>query len=121
MFIVSTNKGDFSFQSADDVLSFAQTSAKENSEIWIRGEQSNPYMAVCINGEYAAINYFENDAGDMWLSYNIENQEEVTFIAAGEEWEPDVSAVISLNSAFSCMREFCATFEKPSCIQWQEL
>lgn len=42
-------------------------------------------------------------------------------MAAGEEWEPDVSAVIRLSSAFSCMREFCAMLEKPSCIQWQEL
>lgn len=121
MFIVGTNKGDFSFQSADDVLNFTQIVVKGNGEIWISGEQPNPCMAVCINGEYAAINYFENDTGDMWLSNNVENQEEVTFIVAGEEWEPDVSAVISLSSAFSCIREFCATLEKPSCIQWQEL
>ena len=49
------------------------------------------------------------------------NQEEVTFLAAGEEWEPDVSAVIHFNSALACIREFCTTFEQPSCIQWQEL
>ncbi len=55
MFLVSIDKGDFSFQTADDVLSFVQTAVQENSEIWIRGEQSNPYMAVCIIGEYAAI------------------------------------------------------------------
>lgn len=121
MIVVSTDKGDFSFQSADDVLKFIQTTAQENNEIWISGEQSYPCIAVCINGEHAAVNYFQNDAGDMWLSYNEENQEEVTFVAAGEEWEPDVNAVISLSSAFFCVREFCATYERPSCIQWQEL
>lgn len=121
MILVSTEKGDFSFPSADDVLKFVQTAAQESNEIWIRAEQPNPYMTVCINGEYAAINYFENDTGDMWLSYNDENQEEVTFMAAGEEWEPDVSAVISLSSAFSCIREFCMTLERPSCIEWQDL
>ena len=78
MITVSTDEGNHSFQSVDDVIKFLQTSAQENHE-------------------------------------------EVTFMAAGEEWEPDANAVISLNSAFSCIREFCATYERPSCIQWQEL
>jgi len=121
MIVVSTDNGDFSFQSADDVLKFVQTAAQENSEIWISGKLPYPCITVCINGAYAAVNYFQNDAGEMWLSYNEENQEEVTFMAAGEEWEPDVNAVISLSSAFSCVREFCATYERPTCIQWQEL
>ena len=121
MMVVSTDKGDFSFQSVDDVLKFIQTAAQENNEIWISGEQSYPCIAVCINGEYAAINYFQDNEGDMWLSYNEENQEEVTFVAGGEEWVPDVNAVISLSSVFSCVMEFCTTHERPSCIQWQEL
>lgn len=121
MIVVSTDNGDFYFQSADDVLKFVQTAAQKNNEIWISGEQAYPCIAVCINGEYAAINYFQNDVGDMWLSYNEENQEEVTFVAAGEEWKPDINAVISLSSAFSCVREFCVTYKRPSCIQWQEL
>ena len=104
-----------------DEKSIDMTSAQENIELWISGKQPYPCISVCISGEYAAINYFQNDAGDMWLSYNEENQEDVTFMAAGEEWEPDVNAVISINSAFSCIREFCATYERPCCIQWQEL
>ena len=32
MIVVSTSKGDFSFQSADEVLKFVQTAAQENSE-----------------------------------------------------------------------------------------
>lgn len=121
MIVVSTDTGDFSFQSVDDVLRFIQTSVQENIELWISGKQSYPCISVCINGEYAAIYYFQNDIGDMWLSYNEGNQEEVTFTVAGEEWTPDVNAIISLNSAFSCINEFCATYERPSCIQWQEL
>lgn len=121
MIVVSTDKGDFSFQSAEDVLKSIQTSAQKNIELWISGKQSYPCISVCINGEYAAINYFQNDTGDMWLSYNEENQKEVAFMAAGEKWEPDANAVIPLNRAFSCIREFCATYERPSCIQWQEL
>ena len=83
--IVSTNRGDFTLQSADDVLKFIRTSAQENNDIWISGEQPYPCIAICINGEYAAVNFFQNDAGEMWLSYNDKNQKEVTFIAAGDE------------------------------------
>ncbi|MCI8669449.1 MAG: hypothetical protein HFI34_08025 [Lachnospiraceae bacterium] len=119
--IISTNKGEFSFQSEDDVIKFIQTAPQENNDIWISGEQPYPCMAVCINGEYAAVNFFQNDEGDVWLSYNDRNQTEVTFIADGSEWSPDSNAVISLNDMFLCIREFLNTYEKPTCIQWQEL
>lgn len=121
MIVVSTNKGDFSFQSEYEVLKFIQATVQKNGEIWVSGKEAYPCMAVCINGKYAAVNYFQNDAGDMWLSYNEKNQEEVIFMAGGEEWEPDVHAIISIKSAFSCVREFCTTYERPSCIQWQEI
>ena len=119
--IISTNKGDFSFQSEDDAIKFIQAASQENNDIWISGEQPYPCMAVCINGEYAAVNFFQNDEGDMWLSYNDRNQTEVTFIAGGSEWCPDSNAVISLNDMFLCIREFLNTYEKPTCIRWQEL
>ena len=119
--IISTNRGDFTFQSTDDVIKFIRTTAQENNDIWISGEQPYPCMAVCINGEYAAVNFFLNDTGGIWLSYNDKNQIEVTFIAGGEEWKPDVDAIITLNDAISCIREFLDTYERPTCIQWQEL
>lgn len=119
--IISTNRGGFTFQSADNVIKFIQTVALENTDIWIRGEKQYPCVAVCINGEYAAIHFFQNDAGEMWLSYNDKNQKEVTFIAGGDEWRPNVNAIIALNDAFSCIREFLEIYERPTCIQWQEL
>ena len=57
--IISANRGDFTFQSADDVIKFIRITAQGNNDIWIRGEQQYPCMAVCINGEYAAINFFK--------------------------------------------------------------
>ena len=33
MIVVSTDNGDFYFQSADDVLKFVQTAAQKNNEI----------------------------------------------------------------------------------------
>ena len=118
---VSTYRGDYTFQSADDVINFIRTAAPENNDVWISGEQPYPCIAVCINGEYAAVNFFQNDTGEMWLSYNDKNQKEVTFMAGGDEWSPDIDAIIALNDAFSCIREFLDTLERPSCIQWQKL
>lgn len=65
--------------------------------------------------------FFQNDTGEMWLSYDRDNQEEVSFIVGGEEWKPDTDAIIRLNDAFLCIREFLDTCGMPSCIQWQEL
>ena len=84
---ISTYRGDYTFQSADDVINFIRTVASENK----------------------------------WLSYNDKNQKEDTFMAGGDEWSPDVDAIIALNDAFSCIREFLDTLERPSCIQWQKL
>jgi len=119
--IISTNRGDFTFQSTDDAIKFMRTATHENNDIWIGGEQPYPCMVVCINGEYAAVNFFHNDTGEMWLSYNDKNQQEVTFVAGGDEWKPDVDAIISLDDAISCVREFLDTYKRPNCIRWQEL
>lgn len=119
--IISTDRGDVTFQSTDDAMKFIQSAAQESSDIWVSGEQPYPCLAVCISGEYAAVNFFQNDAGEMWLSYNDKNQEEVTFFVDGGEWNPEVDAIISLNEAFLCIREFLDTYERPTCIQWQEL
>ncbi len=67
------------------------------------------------------MNYFENDNGNMWLSFNEDNSKKITFIAGGEEWTPDANAVISLDLAFSCIDEFLSKYKRPSCIGWQEL
>lgn len=119
---VSTDKGDFVFQSIDDVIKFVQTAAaQEKSDLWISGDDEYPCLAVCTSGPYAAVNFFQNDTGDIWLSYNDKNQNEITFIADGAEWRPAPDSVISLNDAFLCIREFLDTYKRPSCIQWQEL
>lgn len=102
-------------------MKFIQSAAQKSSDIWVSGEQPYPCLAVCVNGEYAAVNFFQNDAGEMWLSYNDKNQEEVTFFVDGGEWNPEVDAIISLNEAILCIREFLDTYERPTCIQWQEL
>ena len=55
------------------------------------------------------MNYFGNAEGEVWLSYNEDNRKEVTFSAGGDEWTPDISAVIRLEAMFSCIMEFLLT------------
>ncbi len=62
MIAVSTDKGNLSFQSVDDVLKFVQTSAQENIELWISGKQPYPCISVCISGEYAATDTKKQEA-----------------------------------------------------------
>lgn len=100
MIIISINTGNFDFVSIDSALEFVAKVANEKDDIWISGEEKYPCMAVCINGEYAAVNYFQNDTGEMWLSYSEDNHKEITFNAGGEEWTPDINAVIKLNDMF---------------------
>ena len=122
MIFVSIYQGTFEFRSVDDAMKFVQTAAKKKDTIWVTtGDEFYPCLAVCTNEPYAAVNFFQNDMGDMWLSYNENNQKEVAFLADGVEWCPSANAVVSLNDAILCIREFLSTYEKPSCIQWQEL
>ena len=39
--IVSTNKGDFTFQSPEDAIKFIRTAAQENNDIWLSYNDKN--------------------------------------------------------------------------------
>ena len=121
MIIISTNRGNFDFVSIDDALEFVSKVASEKDDIWVSKEEEYPCIAICVNGEYAVVNYFGNAEGEVWLSYNENNRKEVTFSAGGDEWTPDISAVIRLEAMFSCIIEFLLTCNRPSCIQWKKL
>jgi hypothetical protein len=101
MGIASTNKGDFIFRSV--AIKFVQTAVQEKSDLWVSEDDEYPCLAVCTNGQYATVNFYQNDTGDMWLSYNDKNQNEVIFIAGNMEWCPAADAVISLSDAFLCI------------------
>lgn len=63
MVTVSTYKGDYTFQSADDVIKFVQTAAKEKDSIWVSGDAKYPCLSVCTNEPYAAINFLKVKRG----------------------------------------------------------
>ncbi len=121
MGLVTLNKGDFPFERISEALSIISSKSEEKDEIWVNADTKNPCITVCTNGEFAAITYFENEDGDMWLSLNEDNQMEVVFIAGGEEWLPDPDVIISRTQAMDCVREFLETGKRPECIKWQNL
>ena len=45
----------------------------------------------------------------------------MTFIAGGEELQPYVNAIIGLDDAFLCIKEFLVTYERQTCSKLQEL
>ena len=119
MGFISNSKRNVDFQTAEQALDIIREALTNEKEIWINLDKENPCMAICINGEYAAINYFNDE--EMFLSYNKDNMVQVTFLAGGEEWMPDPDVVISINDMFSCVKEFIETRQRPTCIQWQDL
>ncbi|MDE6313367.1 MAG: hypothetical protein K2M46_07055 [Lachnospiraceae bacterium] len=115
--MINTSRGSFECKTVRETLAHLQS----GEEIWISGNEPYPCLAVVINDDFAAVHYFENEDGAMWLSFNEKNDKEVTFIAGGEQWTPEAEAVITLDKAALCIKEFGTTYQRPSCIQWQEL
>ena len=93
---ISLGKNNIEFHSVDQALDIIKNAMSNEKEIWISGNNVYPSMAICLNGEYAAITYFQSEDGAMWLSYNENNQEVITFVAGGEEWIPEPNAVIEI-------------------------
>ena len=118
---ISTNEGTFSFETEDDAIEIMQGLSQGMNEAWVYDESPYPCMAICLNGKRAAITFFQNEEGKMWLSYDPDNQEPVEFTAGGEEWKPASDVVISFEDMLHCVREFLRSGERPTCIQWQDL
>ncbi len=118
---ISLEKDNIEFHNVDQALKIVKNAMTNEKEIWISGVDEYPSMAICLNGEYAAITYFQSQDGTMWLSYNENNQKEIRFVAGGEAWIPEPNAVIGINDMLSCIQEFLNSFERPSCICWQDL
>ena len=122
MGLVTLTRGNFPFQNTEEALDIIKTNASEKDDIWVNADEKNPCIAVCTNGEYAAITFFENEDGDMWLSFNEDNQVEVVFfLPVGEEWLPGPDVVISKDQAMECITEFLETNKRPESIKRQAL
>lgn len=111
---ISTENAAFSTSDPDLI----ESTVRSSREIWISGESKYPCLTILTSGEKACVNYFGRQESDMWLSQSESTQSEV-FIAGGEQWQSPADAVISIDEALQCVREFCLTLTRPACIKWQ--
>lgn len=111
---ISTENAAFSTSDPDLI----ESTVRSSREIWISGESKYPCLTILTSGEKACVNYFDRQESDMWLSQSESTQSEV-FIAGGEQWQSPADAVISIDEALQCVREFCGTLTRPACIKWQ--
>lgn len=56
----------------------------------------------------------------MWQSIGY-GTEDIVFFCNGEKTELPADAVISLDEAIECARQFFEILNKPDCIEWREL
>lgn len=117
---VSTFDGTVTIDSISEIEQLIRRRAEIGmDEIWISGEEDLPALAILINRDAACVNYFGKENDDMWLSKSC-GSKEVMFLPGGVEWLAPADAVIDLESAAECMRQFCADLKIPSCIEWQD-
>ena len=111
---ISTENAAFSTSDPDLI----ESTVRSSRAIWISGKSKYPCLTILTSGEKACVNYFGRQESDMWLSQSESTQSEV-FIAGGEQWQSPADAVISIDEALQCVREFCGTLTRPACIKWQ--
>ena len=119
--LISYDKDDITIADTDEVISLIIDLAEKGmNEIWISEDNTSyPTLAVLVNGGFACLNYFGNDDGNMYMSRGTENVE-VTFNPGGTEWAAPANAVIPLETAIGCIRQFCKNYKLPDCIDWQD-
>lgn len=120
---ISTIQGDQICKTKAEIIEIMKKGAAlpKGDEIWISGdEEEYPCLNILVKGKYACVHYFE-DEGDVLQSCGGDLDEEVVFLAGGEEWAASEDAILSLEQAVKCMEEFLDTMECPECIEWDEL
>ena len=114
--------GDFECNSWEEIEEFIRkSSGNPYDDIWICEEDEEyPCLAMLINGEHVCVHWYD-DEGGIWQSVG-HGEKDVEFIANGnEKSEMPSDAVVSLEEALQCAKQFFVTQEQPDCIEWREL
>lgn len=113
--------GDFTCQAWEEIENLIiESSQHPFADIWLSGKTEYPCLAILVNGEYACVHYFLNDQGEMWQAVG-DGEKDVVFLSGGERSEMPADAVVSLERALECTKQFYETEERPDCIEWREL
>lgn len=89
-------------------------------DIWLNGDHDYPCLAILVNGNKTCIHYFLDSNGNMLQSIGYGNTD-VAFGTNGEKTIMPANAVISLDKAIECAKQFFDTGERPNCIEWRFL
>ena len=96
-----------------------QSAKNPFDDLWI-SRKEYPCLAISINGRNACIHYFLNDEGAMWQAVG-NSEEDTEFICHGEISVLPGDAVVSIEIALLCAKEFFESDKKPGCVEWREL
>lgn len=118
---IANNNGNFECHSWHELENLIKKSSLNPfDDIWLSGDTEYPCLAILINGKYACVHYFLNDEGDIWQSVGY-GDKDIAFFSNGEKSEMPADAVISLDKALGCAKQFYEASEMPGCIEWREL
>ncbi len=118
---IVSNNGDFEISSKEQIAALVRKSAENPfDEIWVCHQEEYPCLGILINGQYAMVDYFTDEGGEMWQSSGC-LEENVEFQCGGDVSEMPGSEVIPLDQAIKCIEEFFDSPERPGCIEWNEL
>lgn len=123
VFNIAGNSGDVLCETVQEVEKIVVSSSKKlYDELWISGADKYPCLAILLNGDLANIHYFAEEDGEMWQSVKMdENDNNIDFLIGGQMDTIPSYYVISLEKALEAVKQFCSTFCRPDCIEWEEL
>ncbi len=118
---IANCNGDFECNTRKELENFImKSSLNKFDEIWLSENDDYPCLVILLNGDYACVHYFLNDQGDMWQSVGY-GDKDISFVINGDRTDMPADCIISLDKAIECAKQFYDTFDKPSCIEWEEL
>lgn len=121
---IANNNGNFECDSWNEIENLIrQGSQNPFDDIWLSGNDEYPCLSILVNDKYACIHYFLNDQGDMWQSvgYGDMNIEFMSNNDYSTLAHMPANAVVSLETALECARQFYEIGNQPNSIEWREL
>lgn len=106
----------------NDVERILRECAADSDDIWIFGESEYPCLAIPVGGEKAVVHYFLTEQEGHYQSVGDRDADgTTTFLAGGDRWDAPNDIVVPLSVAIECVKQFLATQERPTCVEWDEI
>lgn len=118
---ITTSTTDLLTCNIDEVIEIMEACVGSPGEdIWLLANGGHPCLAAIVSGHLAVLHFFLNDNGDMYQSIG-RHTEDIELQVNGEIMLMSSDAIIPVDKALDAARQFCNTFERPTCIDWRDL